>query len=99
VRDTFTNTEADAAAFERACAEPTGEPLDYYPDQPEVVDCPACGGDSYPLGTLGRREHFRCRDCGMDSSRVEVEAAIDQDVQAQIADCFPEPVEADDYPF
>jgi len=30
--------------------------------------CPACGGQGAHLGSLGRREHFRCRDCGMDYS-------------------------------
>lgn len=30
--------------------------------------CPACGGDGTKLGALGAREHFRCRDCGIDFS-------------------------------
>ncbi len=30
--------------------------------------CPACGGETYPLGALGRRAHFRCRACGSDCS-------------------------------
>lgn len=29
----------------------------------------ACGGQVTVLGTLGNREHFRCRDCGIDGSR------------------------------
>jgi len=31
-------------------------------------DCPVCGGVLVPLGTLGIRDYFRCRDCGMDCS-------------------------------
>jgi hypothetical protein len=31
-------------------------------------DCPACGGSGNSLGALGARQHFRCRDCGMDFS-------------------------------
>lgn len=26
--------------------------------------CPECGGDGYPLGTLGHLYWCRCRDCG-----------------------------------
>jgi tRNA(Ile2) C34 agmatinyltransferase TiaS len=41
-------------------------PTDYYDrcygnDTPE---CPCCGGDGVPLGTLGLRTHVRCRACG-----------------------------------
>jgi len=32
-------------------------------------ECPACGGDAFPLGTLGRVKHYRCRQCGIDSSK------------------------------
>jgi hypothetical protein len=32
--------------------------------------CPLCGGPLVPLGTLGRVEHFRCRDCGADCHRA-----------------------------
>lgn len=28
--------------------------------------CVACGGDTYPLGTLGRTTWLRCRYCGID---------------------------------
>ena len=32
--------------------------------------CPACGdGDLHPLGRLGFLEHYRCRQCGMQTSR------------------------------
>jgi hypothetical protein len=29
--------------------------------------CSACGGELQPLGTLGTVNHFRCRNCGLDS--------------------------------
>lgn len=32
--------------------------------------CLVCAGPLVALGTLGRRSHFRCRDCGMDQSVV-----------------------------
>jgi len=34
----------------------------------EDCDCPHCGGQGVLLGTLGKRVHFRCRDCGADFS-------------------------------
>jgi len=33
--------------------------------------CPACGGEGAPMGALGNRVHYRCRDCGIDFSRVQ----------------------------
>lgn len=30
--------------------------------------CPECGGPGMHLGTLGRREHYRCRNCGLGFS-------------------------------
>jgi hypothetical protein len=30
--------------------------------------CPQCDGPTTLLGTLGNLEHYRCRDCGYDSS-------------------------------
>lgn len=30
--------------------------------------CPACGDEGNSLGSLGKREHFRCRACGIDFS-------------------------------
>lgn len=32
--------------------------------------CLICGGECFYLGTLGRREHWCCRDCGMNQSRA-----------------------------
>ena len=43
-------------------------------DEPEDTTdegCPACGGPVTLLGTLGKRKHFRCRNCGLDSSETE----------------------------
>lgn len=33
-----------------------------------MIECPCCGGELIELGTLGRRTHYRCRDCGAHSS-------------------------------
>lgn len=30
----------------------------------EVTPCPVCDGDALPIGALGSRVHFRCRNCG-----------------------------------
>lgn len=39
---------------------------------PEGLDapasCPACGGEGASMGSLGNREHMRCRQCGLDFS-------------------------------
>lgn len=50
--------------------------------EPESVACPECGGDGVLLGNLGRREHFRCRDCGIDFSRAR-EASKTADYTSQ----------------
>ncbi len=34
--------------------------------------CEACNGELILLGSLGKREWFRCRDCGVDQSRTVV---------------------------
>lgn len=31
-------------------------------------DCAGCGGLALKMGALGRREWFRCRDCGLEFS-------------------------------
>lgn len=47
----------------------------------DTIDCPVCGGPATPLGVLGNRAHFRCRDCGM-TFNVEVdEVDLDDDVE------------------
>jgi len=47
-------------------------------DLPEPADCPVCGGPGVPLGALGRLEHYRCRDCGMDFNRDPNESVNEQ---------------------
>jgi predicted RNA-binding Zn-ribbon protein involved in translation (DUF1610 family)/transposase-like protein len=32
------------------------------------VFCPVCGGPGVYMGTLGSRDHYRCRNCGIDFS-------------------------------
>jgi tRNA(Ile2) C34 agmatinyltransferase TiaS len=46
----------------------------------EVIDCdcPACGGAAAFLGTLGQREHFRCRACGADFSAEKIPDETDE---------------------
>lgn len=34
------------------------------------MECDACGGQCVLMGALGRRVHYRCQDCGLDSSRM-----------------------------
>ena len=34
-------------------------------------ECPLCAGPGISLGLLGSREHFSCRNCGMEFSRKE----------------------------
>lgn len=35
------------------------------------MNCPMCGGEVTEMGSLGNRTHYRCRDCGMDSSHLQ----------------------------
>lgn len=46
------------------------EDIDNWPSLDELfpASCPTCEGPSNFLGKLGNREHFRCRNCGMDWS-------------------------------
>lgn len=37
-------------------------------EEPET--CEVCGGPVGLLGTLGTRDHFQCRNCGMGYSRL-----------------------------
>lgn len=39
-----------------------------------MITCPGCGScEATFLGALGSRNHFRCRDCGVDFSVTESE--------------------------
>jgi hypothetical protein len=42
--------------------------LDLLEDEEDYPTCPVCAGPGVPLGTLGRRAWYRCRNCGTDSS-------------------------------
>lgn len=35
----------------------------------EDCNCNMCGGEGVFMGALGDRNHFRCRQCGLDFSR------------------------------
>lgn len=53
------------------------EPWELGPDDRYGVDypgeCNVCGGETGALGTLGRRVHLLCRDCGAQSSYTVTE--------------------------
>jgi hypothetical protein len=54
--------------MDRLIDQPEGSDLadeDEYGD----AECPACGGEGVPMGTLGSLQHFRCRQCGINFSR------------------------------
>lgn len=38
------------------------------PDPVTAPACPVCGGPTNHMGDLGRRSHYRCCNCGMDTS-------------------------------
>jgi hypothetical protein len=42
----------------------------------EIVYCPACEGEGVSMGSLGRTEWFRCRDCGIEFSLTPGEPAL-----------------------
>ena len=53
--------------------EPNADPYSPFPsddEEEEVMVCEACRGPLVELGTLGRRTHYHCRDCGMEHSHV-----------------------------
>ena len=45
-----------------------------FEDEDEAVSCPECNGPGVPLGALGSRKHYRCRDCGAGFSHDEAQA-------------------------
>jgi len=77
--ETRTATEAEAhAEWHLNAGVPMGTPGcpwdachddDWHDDEPDPDECLMCGGLLLSLGTLGRLDWFRCRDCGMDQSR------------------------------
>lgn len=50
------------------CGKPAEPLFDDYDDADEPIECPACLGEAPVLGRLGRRIHYRCRDCGAQGS-------------------------------
>jgi tRNA(Ile2) C34 agmatinyltransferase TiaS len=73
------NMRANAACL-KSDDELTAGVYDFTEDEP---DCPLCGGRGTFLGSLGRTEHFRCRDCGWDFSEQEAATAAAQDDDAR----------------
>lgn len=51
--------------------------------------CPSCdASESVYLGTLGLRDHFSCRDCGMQYSQVIDDGiGCDEEMDGDMADC------------
>lgn len=43
-----------------------------------VWECCVCSGPVVIMGVLGRREHGRCRNCGLDQHREAKEEPVDQ---------------------
>lgn len=64
----------------------------------DEFECHACGSfDGMFLGVLGNLEHYRCRDCGMDS-HVEIDPErdhMDEDDREPREDHFMTDAEAD----
>lgn len=42
------------------------ESEEYEEDVIEVIECPVCGGQGFPLGSLGIKTWCRCQNCGME---------------------------------
>jgi tRNA(Ile2) C34 agmatinyltransferase TiaS len=40
--------------------------IEFDGDEVEHATCPACGGEGFQLGSLGKLEWFRCFQCGTD---------------------------------
>ena len=53
-----------------------------------VAMCPMCSGPGVLLGSLGRLNHFRCRNCGWDFSEepLEEDSSRDRSPQAVASD-------------
>lgn len=41
------------------------------------MNCGICNGELEYMGTLGELDHYRCRNCGMDSSK-QIEEDVDK---------------------
>lgn len=48
-----------------------------FDDWPDTDACPECGGTGTFMGSLGRSEWFRCRDCGHEYAGEEYRADLE----------------------
>lgn len=55
------------------------------------MTCPACNGELFELGTLGNRQHYRCRACGIDCSTEHLKPEYPCDVCGVADDLEPTP--------
>ena len=63
-------TEGVIRALERGDEDdPLEEEDEFEEDDFELPPCALCDGPVMPIGVLGGRQHYRCRNCGMDFSR------------------------------
>lgn len=70
--EAVTVEEAVAEGLDALYAGEVEDDEDHLSEQYEDLEpgqCPVCLGPVYPLGTLGARQHFRCRNCGLDLSQ------------------------------
>ena len=47
----------------------------YHDDGMPGETCPECNGPGVFMGSLGRLDWFRCRNCGMEFSQEDADAA------------------------
>ena len=62
------NGDGEYFCSDECLAEHTESILARENPEKESMECPACGGEAYPMGRLGKMLHYRCRDCGMGST-------------------------------
>lgn len=41
----------------------------------DTLECPCCGHENMPMGSLGMIMYYRCRMCGWDYSEEQEDAA------------------------
>jgi hypothetical protein len=52
--------------------------------------CPVCGGLLIYLGQLGRKIHYRCRDCSLGCSQDVADTYDDPDIWDQLEEAAPD---------
>ena len=72
-------TNQPGVALVKITAGDHGDPMDFKgtpttmhmlgDEEESTATCPACGGEGGSMGSLGAKEHFRCKGCGIDFSR------------------------------